>query len=905
MTKFVSRPSRRDGETPPGQKVRLITNLIKIVLSQNGVIYQSGVNVDLIEDKKPEAVDSKEKTSKKLSHNIRREAVKKAISDYIKNNPAGSPRKYCYVMDANASTILATFKIGSDDKKSIEITTKLQLPTNSGDVIEKEFKVAIFRPEEIKLSDNSTSPMHMRALNVILTSNYCEIPRYLVTKATASHTSIFPFKQENQFPISEGIVCNKGYSVSARPAEIGLVLNVANTSAPFYDDCKLVDFIKMRYRRVNLSTKMDLAVVAQLKKELMNKQVEALHLNYGTNERPHHPKYRIRDISSSSNEMITIADKVKKTTEELSIREYFLKKYKKKLEYPNLPCVIDNGRKIPLELCRLVARQKVVRKLTPEETSKTIERTAMPAIQHFREVERNVKELYDNNTKCAGENFGIKLNPQLIEVDGRELPPISMKAGFNKIVPTGDGQYNVMREKFFKPAVIKKWAVAFLRGQRSPPKQDLDGDTRRMFSPWYIQNAAQRGVKVGPVENVFFPEQDIESTGEKEVRMMLKSFFNYCNSQKFDHVIFILPQNCPDFVYGYLQYLEATEKGSRGADETWTRSSCLKLDNFQRKIIRDSRQGSMFISNLWLKYNTKLGGSNFILHPTELNAKHLQPGYLYVSIDVCHPAPGDKLIQSVAAVVGMWNLTGPQGISYCTRMRVQKKENENKSTIEHVLEVDKMFIEVLRSFKKSKGRVPTHIVLLRDGVSEGQFEIVLNRELSSINQLLTNIYNKEKQPKAKLSCFVVQKRHKIRFRRRDPIATKRGDDYNIRPGTVVDKDVTHPTDHSFYIAPHKAIQGTARAAYIYMIYDEINFSQDEAQALIFSLSYLSPRCTKGTSIPTPVNLADRAAERGRNLVIAWNTDNYQKLKDEQRIIKLNEMLENIGDANYRHTLFYI
>lgn len=910
LTKFVPRPERTG--KAPGKDVRLISNLIKIIIKGGEAIYQSGVNVDLIKDE--DSKGGKATVSKKLGNDIRRAALSEALDDYLRNNkPEWLKKPYRYLTDANASMVLTLFDISDGDasKKSYEFFVKVPRTSRDGSETEDEFKVTIFKPESISLDDRATGPEHMRTLNVILTYKFWSIDRFFLSRAAAGHTSIFPYERENQFGISPGIFCNKGCSVSARPAECGLVLNVAITNAPFYESCSLLEFIEKRYR-VKKGQRLTDDVKEKLKKEIKTKQIEATHLNYGTKESPRYRKFRVGDIGGSGNDKFTLVNKETKTTQQITIKDYFKKTYNISLKYPDLPCIIDNGRKIPLELCKLVEKQRVSRKMTPDETSEIIRRAALPAIRHFEEVEKNVQEVIKTSRETARE-FGIELNPKLIEVDGRELGQISMKAGGNKSVWTSEGQYNVQRERFFKPAQVQSWAVAFLRGRWADQDKDrLDRGTREVFRPAYAKEAGFKGVSLGPLSDVnFIPPKDdgknVENMQERDLRNMLGEYYNYCNTKRYDHVIFVLPDRCPEWIYGHLQYLEASIKGPANK-QRWTRASCLKLENFKMKILGDQRSAQMFISNLWLKYNTKLGGTNFVLDikPTDLVCRLFQPGYLYISVDVCHPAPGDKLIQSVAAVVGMWDLTGPNGISYCTRVRVQKKEKENKSTVEHVLEIDQMVQDVLRSYKESRKTVPTHVVLLRDGVSEGQFEIVLDNELTRLSQLFSKIYNIEKKPMPKMSCFVVQKRHKIRFRRKEPVKTRKGtDDYNIQPGTVVDNEVTHPTDHSFYIAPHRAIQGTARAAYIYMILDQIGFSQDEAQALIFSLSYLSPRCTKGTSIPTPVNLADRAAERGRNLVIAWNSINPQKMTEEDRIKKLNDFLANMGDPTYRHTLYYI
>ena len=91
--------------------------------------------------------------------------------------------------------------------------------------------------------------------------------------------------------------------------------------------------------------------------------------------------------------------------------------------------------------------------------------------------------------------------------------------------------------------------------------------------------------------------------------------------------------------------------------------------------------------------------------------------------------------------------------------------------------------------------------MFRDGVSEGQFEMVLNKEIAAIQRACFSLHP-EYQPG--ITYFVAQKRHHTRFfpeNHKD--ALRNG---NVLPGTVVDTDITHPTVSSFYLASHEGIQ---------------------------------------------------------------------------------------------------
>ena len=90
-----------------------------------------------------------------------------------------------------------------------------------------------------------------------------------------------------------------------------------------------------------------------------------------------------------------------------------------------------------------------------------------------------------------------------------------------------------------------------------------------------------------------------------------------------------------------------------------------------------------------------------------------------------------------------------------------------------------------------------------DGVSDGQFKEVLEREMTAIRGALKRVYGTNKH--AEVTFIVVQKRHHTRFFPTDKRFSD-GRNNNILPGTVVDKDIVHPFQYQFFLASHAAIQ---------------------------------------------------------------------------------------------------
>lgn len=107
------------------------------------------------------------------------------------------------------------------------------------------------------------------------------------------------------------------------------------------------------------------------------------------------------------------------------------------------------------------------------------------------------------------------------------------------------------------------------------------------------------------------------------------------------------------------------------------------------------------------------------------------------------------------------------------------------------------------------------------------------------------------------------KRHHIRFfpKPGDPSAGDKNE--NSLPGTLVERDVTHPFEYDFCkyrhfgikiianfpdLSSHSAIQGTARPTHYHVLEDEARVPPNDFQAMIYKHCYQYMRST------TPVSL---------------------------------------------------
>jgi eukaryotic translation initiation factor 2C len=158
--------------------------------------------------------------------------------------------------------------------------------------------------------------------------------------------------------------------------------------------------------------------------------------------------------------------------------------------------------------------------------------------------------------------------------------------------------------------------------------------------------------------------------------------------------------------------------------------------------------------------------------------------------------------------------------------------------------LDQLMIERLEEYRLvNQNKLPKRIIVYRDGVSEGQFNIVLRDELPLIHESFKK-YGDVKTPyKPKVTIVICGKRHHTRF---FPTDAKHADQNgNPKAGTVVDRGVTAVYDFDFFLQAHGGLQGTTRPCHYYVVWDENGFTANALQTLTHEVSYMFARATKG------------------------------------------------------------
>ncbi|KAH7643424.1 argonaute 2 [Dermatophagoides farinae] len=477
----------------------------------------------------------------------------------------------------------------------------------------------------------------------------------------------------------------------------------------------------------------------------------------------------------------------------------------------------------------IIADQKA-RKLTIKEKADLIRKAAsINPIDRLDEVRNSVEELIniDNNENYLKE-FGFNISTQPITIRARVLDSPKLLEGDDRPIKLTNGKWRY--RKFFQPIALKRWILVKL--------MHFDDSTVEKFLDTFIRNGEQLGMQIdmpirmdydfdiATLANFLQKLQHTYSSGSGSEQQLQLLFFIGCNTEWQHSAI----KKCGDVDFGLV-------------------TQCIRQTNVQR--INQS-----IAVNILHKINAKLGGINVTLDYGKLLQADDYRKTMAIGVDVAHPSPSEKNLPSIAAMVANVDESFAR---YTSSVKIQKFFRQ-----EIIQELDKMLIDLLRAYEMETNQLPERIILYRDGVSEGQFQVVFNEEILLIKETLARYRSGHK---FRLTFVIVQKRHHSRF---IPDNSKDGVGrfYNIPPGTVVDTDVVHPRRFDFYLCSHAGIQGTSRPSHYCLLVDENEMSADHIQNFTNVLCHLYARCSRSISIPTPVFYAHLAAFRAREHIQA-------------------------------------
>ncbi|XP_059288312.1 protein argonaute 2 [Lycium ferocissimum] len=620
-----------------------------------------------------------------------------------------------------------------------------------------------------------------------------------------------------------GVAAYRGFQQSLKPTSGGLALCLDYSVLSFRKPMPVLDFLRDYIGEFNENNFRNKSRAAN--NALLGLKVRVIH-------RRASQKFLIKQLTQRNTRDLdfTLEDpEGKDPPRKVSLVDYFRDKYQREIRYKDLPSLdLGKGSKInyvPMEFCVLVEGQRYPKEHLDKDTALFLKNISLARPLDRRQTICEMVRAEDGPCGAVTRNFEMGVDRNMTRVSGRILPAPDLKLGGQSRVPVNDKcQWNLVGKSVVEGKALQRWAVIDFSSQERSPNFRLRADE-------FVFRLKDRCRKLGmnmeePVIKHFTGMHELSTV--TKVEDLLKGVVQAADRKtkgRLQMIVCVMAAKHDG--YKSLKWVSETKIG------VVTQCCLSSLAN---------KGQDQYLANLCIKINAKLGGSNMELTDRLPNCGG-GDNVMFIGADVNHPAASNKTCPSIAAVVGTINW--PAANRYAARVCPQDHRCEK------ILNFGSMCADLVNAYAQLNSVKPNRIVVFRDGVSEGQFDMVLNEELVDLAKA---IYDNHYRPA--ITLVVAQKRHQTRlFPESGPA--------NIPPGTVVDTIIVHPSDFDFYLCSHFGGLGTSKPTHYHVLWDENGFNSDSLQKLIYNMCFTFARCTKPVSLVPPVYYADLVAYRGR------------------------------------------
>ncbi|KAJ0683192.1 putative post-transcriptional gene silencing PAZ-Argonaute family protein [Helianthus annuus] len=802
---------RPDRGTLAMRSVKLLVNHFPVKFDPSNTILR--YDIDIKHAVEQEASSSTRALKKSIPKSSLRQIQEKLCSEYPDRIP-----------------LLQT---GYDGEKNIFSAVVLQAGAYSVQVGGRSYVCTIKFGNELNLSKLQDflngNAIHvprevLQALDVVMKAN-------LFREKVSVGRGMYPRVHRREDDLRCGVAAYRGSQQSLKVTSNGLIMCTDYSVMPFRKRMPVLDFLKEHLReiqQVNDITRNRNKVMAALKRlkvTVTHRRTKQRYTVFGLSEK------LTKDISFEQEDL-----EGKKAPQVVMLTDYFREKWGKEVMHKGIPC-LDLGTEkkpnlVPMEFCVLDEDRRFPKEQLGKEAARMLKNLSLLAPDVRRkEICGIVHEEFGTGTHGAEviKNFEVGVGMNMTEVNGRVMEPPKLKLGGSNgktnivMVDKQKCHYNLLQGRTLVTGKsLERWALIDF-SQRH--RDWLDADS---FIPKLMKRCTSLGVRMAEPLYVYNTNMR-ELSDVNTVRGLLKWLVEEC--RKYDNgrlqmIFCVMPERHDG--YKSLKLVSETEIG--------VMTQCCLSQNA-------NKANDQFLANLGLKINAKLEGCNVqLVDPFPHFNK--DDRYMFIGADVNHPAAMNAESPSIAAVVGSVDRGATR---YVARVWPQGHRKEE------IVNFGSVCLDLINTYAKINKVKPNKIVVYRDGVSDDQFEMVLNKEMVDMKKA---IYTEHYRPF--VTFVVAQKRHTTRL-----FLNNENEIGNVPPGTVVDTNIVHTSNFDFYLCSHFGGIGTSKPTHYTVIWDEIGFSSNEIQRLTYDLCFVFARCTKPVSLVTPVYYADLLAYRGR------------------------------------------
>jgi len=673
------------GGPPQGSRpLRVITNSFKIERLPRKPYYQYEVSFD----------DAKI-SDKRQSH--RRIEVFERLQNHTR--PEVFTPKVIYDGDAIAysSTVLP---FGNAATFEVNMSTS-DRPPREGTQARGIFRVTLRRVDAATVTfddlqaliDGRTkqqTPRATVALNLVQL-----IVRQAPNLKYPNNVKAFFCREAGHRALGGGLEVFKGYYQSVRPALQSLLINIDTTCGVLYQNGPMIDVAlsflgsERNPRALNLQEgSPDLSKLRKFFKTVLitfthrkgKKKIESIVPRAGAQTF----EWTRNDIEQST-----------------TVEAYFRQAYNISLRFPDAVGVkLGGGSIVPIELCEIAPNQRFKRKIPAELTKKMVEFTSDKPKARLESIRRGILGPgaaldYAASPFVRDAELQVSTSPRMLDGKVLSTPPMYYKDERNSAVPRF-GAWNAVNQQFREAKNIDAWAVV----DYSSPR---DRSTNERFVGMLMNNCQKLGMRIGP-PGAYIAVPGIADRVVDDLNKAVQQTTG--GSTPPDMILVILPPSA----------LEIRTQVKRFGDVLHgVVTQCVRVD----KVTRANDQ---YCNNVAMKINAKLGGINAIPKADVLKRLSEKP-YIIMGADVGHPSPGMNDQPSVASLVASYDQYATKYHAYTT---IQPPRVETIEQLQH------MVTQAIIDFVNSKNPVPSRIIFFRDGLSEGEYVNVAEKEIGDI-----------------------------------------------------------------------------------------------------------------------------------------------------------------------------
>ncbi|CAN1161341.1 Protein argonaute 16 [Linum perenne] len=718
----------RKGVGTLGRRIPLLANHFRVSVGvPDAVFYQYSVSIKY-EDERP--VEGK---------GIGRKLMDKLYQTY---SSEFSGKRFAYDGEK------ALYTVSPLPQKKLEFTVVLEDSVSKGEhgspgstskrskhsMGTKTFKVEInyaamipLKPVVLALkgveADSGAIQDAVRVLDIILRQQAASRGCLLVRQ------SFFHDDSRNYTDVGQGVSGLRGFHSSFRTTQGGFSLNMDVSTTMVVTPGPVVDFL-LTNQGVREPQHIDWDKARRM---LRNLRIKATHNNrefkiIGLSEKRCNQQFfsmKVRNSVGASGEPEHV---------ELTVTEYFTQRGIQLRYSGNFPCLNVGKPKrpnyLPLELCSLISLQRYTKALSTMQRASLVEKSRQKPQDRMRTLTDAMnKYRYDEDpllTQC-----GISIAKVLTPINGRVLETPKLKVGNDMDCIPNNGRWNFNNKLLLRAVSIEKWGIVNFSAQC-----DMSNLSREL-----INCGRRKGIRVVcPMFLIEESHQFRRSNPLARAEGMIKQVEGKLPNTKF--ILCVLPQRKNSDIYG-----------------PWKKKCLCDLGIVTQCIAPPRVIKDQYLTNVLLKINAKLGGVNSMLeieHSRRIPLITRVPTMI-LGMDVSHGSPGQSDVPSVAAVVG--SLEWPYITRYSGAVRTQSPKVEIIDALHKPLpngEDDGIMRKLFVSFYKSSGHKPRQIIIFRDGVSESQFNQVLNIELPQIIKAYQHLGEVDVP---KFTVIIAQKNH--------------------------------------------------------------------------------------------------------------------------------------------------